>query len=91
MALEVPEHCQLAFIAPDAHCRAGEPHGALVQLLDSKGFQLQVSFGKAGPCIPWGSVCDASKRQCAQYWGSGRAVTKCGSHTDVKGTISYGS
>ena len=44
LALDVPEHCQLAFMVPDAHCRAGEPHGALVQLLDGKGFQLQVSL-----------------------------------------------
>lgn len=43
LALDVPEHCQLAFMAPNAQCRAGEAHSALVQLLDAKGFQLQVS------------------------------------------------
>ena len=43
LALDVPEHSTLAFMAPDAQCRAGEPHTALVQLLDCKGFQLQVS------------------------------------------------
>ena len=44
LALDVPEHCQVAFLAPDACCRAGEAHTALVQLLDGRGFQLQVSL-----------------------------------------------
>lgn len=43
LALDVPERCQLAFMAPEAQCRAGEAHTALAQLLDAKGFQLQVS------------------------------------------------
>ena len=44
LALTNPERCQLAFAAPNVQCRAGEQHCALVRLLDSKGFQLQVSF-----------------------------------------------
>lgn len=53
LALTNPERCQLAFAAPDVQCRAGEQHCALVRLLDSKGFQLQVSFTLyiAAPCL----------------------------------------
>ena len=43
LAAAAAERCQLAFVTQDVQCRAGEQHCALVHLLDSKGFQVQVS------------------------------------------------
>jgi len=43
LAAAAAERCQLEFMTQDVQCLAGEQHCALVQLLDSKGFQVQVS------------------------------------------------
>ena len=52
LAAAAAERCQPAFMTQDVQCRAGEQHCALVQLLDSKGFQMQVStcFSVGHPC-----------------------------------------
>ena len=43
LVLDGAERAQLAFTAKGVECRAGVPHTTLVQLLDHRGYPLQVS------------------------------------------------